>query len=145
MSDPAEVHHGSIPEEYLSILQKRSFAHLATVGPDGTPHNTPMWVDHDGTDAVLLNTLRGRRKERDLRENPRVAVSVLDPDDPYAYLSVRGEVETTEEGATEHIDELARQYLDVDEYPHHDEEDEPRVIVRVPAEHVIARGRDEAY
>jgi len=141
MSDPFETYSGTIPESYRPILEKKSFAHLATLGPDGRPHNTPLWVDHEGGEYVLLNTLRGRRKERNLRRDPDVAVSVLDPDNPYRYLSVRGRATLTEEGAAEHIDELARQYLDVEEYPHHDQEDAPRVVVRIPADHVVVRGR----
>lgn len=141
MSDPFETHRGTIPESYRDVLGKEAFGHLVTLGPDGWPHSTPVWVDHDGGAAVLLNTLRGRRKERDLRRDPRATVSVLDPDNPYRYLAVRGRVTLTEEGAADHIDELARKYLDADEYPHHDEEDRPRVIVRIPADHVITRGR----
>ena len=135
-TEPADV----IPESHRDILDKESFAHLATRMPDGSPHVTPVWVDHDGGEAVLLNTARGRRKERNIRDDPRVGVSVLDPDDPYRYVSVRGEAELTEEGAVEHINELARKYMGVDEYPNHDEESGARVIVRVPAEHVLTSG-----
>lgn len=141
MSDPAETHRGRVPESYRDILEKRSFGHLATIDPNGWPHVSPVWVDHLDGEYVLVNTLRGRRKERNVRENPRTMISVIDPDDPYRYLAVRGRATLTEEGATEHIDELARQYLDVDEYPHHDGETEPRVIVRIPADYVITRGR----
>jgi PPOX class probable F420-dependent enzyme len=87
-----------------------------------------------------VNTARGRRKERNVRRNPKVGVSVLDPDDPYRYVSVRGEAELTEQGATEHIDELARRYFDVEEYPHHGEESGPRVLVEIPAETVSTSG-----
>lgn len=141
MTDPAEIHRGSIPPAYLDILQTESFGHVATVGPTETVHNTPVWTDHDGTEAVLFNTLRGRRKERDLRANPTATVSVTDPENPYRYLSVRGPATLSTEGAVEHIDSLARQYLGVETYPHHDEESEPRVVVRIDAEHVVARGR----
>ena len=137
-----ETHSGRIPESHRDILEKRSFGHVATLGSDGHPHSSPVWVDHDDGEAVLINTLRGRTKERNIRSDSRVSISITDPDDPYRYVSVRGRATLTEEGADEHIDELARQYLDVEEYPHHDEEDEPRVIVRIPAEHVVARGRE---
>lgn len=129
-----------IPESHVDILAGESYAHLSTVMPDGTPQVTPVWVDHDGREAILLNTARGRQKERNIRANPKVGVSVLDPDDPYRYVSVRGEAELIEEGADDHIDELARQYMGVDEYPHHGEESGPRVIVRVPAESVATSG-----
>jgi PPOX class probable F420-dependent enzyme len=129
-----------IPESHVDVFERESFAHLATVTPDGTPHVTPVWVDHEDREYVLVNTARGRRKERNIRRNPKVGVSVLDPDDPYRYVSVRGEAELTEEGANEHIDELARRYFDVDEYPHHGEESGPRVIVRISTETVSTSG-----
>jgi len=129
-----------IPESHVDVFESESFAHLATVMPDGTPHVTPVWVDHDDREAVLVNTARGRRKERNVRRNPKVGVSVLDPTDPYRYVSVRGEAELIEEGAKDHIDELARQYMDREEYPHHGEESGPRVIVRIPAEEVVTSG-----
>ncbi|MEZ3114346.1 PPOX class F420-dependent oxidoreductase [Halobaculum sp. MBLA0147] len=129
-----------IPESHVDILEKESYAQIATVMPNGTPQVTPVWVDHEDREYVLVNTARGRQKERNLRENPKVGVSIYDPDDPYRYVSVRGEAELTEEGAVEHIDELARQYMGVDEYPHHGEESGPRVIVRIPAENVVTSG-----
>ncbi|QLG63258.1 PPOX class F420-dependent oxidoreductase [Halorarum salinum] len=129
-----------IPESHRDVLEKESFGHVATLLPDGSPHNTPVWVDHDEGEAVLFNTARGRRKERNMRRNPIVCVSVTDPDDPYRYVSVRGEAELTEEGAVEHINELARKYMDVDEYPYLDEEGGARVLVRIPAEHVVTSG-----
>ena len=129
-----------IPESHRDIFERESYAHFATVMPDGTPQVTPVWVDHEDGEYVLVNTARGRRKEKNVRRNPKVGVSVLDPDDPYRYVSVRGEAELTEEGAVDHIDKLARQYMGVDEYPHHGEESGPRVIVRVPAENVATSG-----
>jgi PPOX class probable F420-dependent enzyme len=129
-----------IPESHRDIFEKESFAHFATVIPDGTPHVTPVWVDHEDGEYVLINTARGRRKEKNVKANPKVGVSVLDPDDPYRYVSVRGEAELTEEGAVEHIDKLAQRYMDVDEYPHHGDESGPRVIVRIPADNVVTSG-----
>jgi PPOX class probable F420-dependent enzyme len=108
--------------------------------PDGTPHVTPVWVDHGDREYVSVNTARGRQKVRNVRRSPKVGVSVLDSPDPYRYVSVRGEAELTEEGATEHIDELARRYFDGDEYPHHGEESGPRVPVKIPAENVTTSG-----
>jgi len=129
-----------IPESHVDILESESYAHLATVLPDGTPHVTPVWVDHENREYVLVNTARGRRKERNIRRNPKVGVSVLDPTDPYRYVSVRGEATLTEDGARDHIDRLANRYFGVDEYPHHGEESGPRVIVRIPAETVSTSG-----
>jgi len=128
----------SIPESYHDLFERRTFAHFSTVMPDGTPQVTPVWVDYDADrDRLLVNTARGRQKERNVTANPKVGASMLDPEDPYRWLSVRGEVTAvTEEGAVEHIDELARRYMDVEEYPNHDTEDAPRVIVEVRPDRV---------
>ena len=129
----------SIPESYHDLFERRTFAHFSTVMPDGTPQVTPVWVDHDADrDRLLVNTARGRQKERNVAANPKVGASMLDPEDPYRWLSVRGEVTAvTEEGAVEHIDELARRYMDVEEYPNHDAEDAPRVIIEVRPDRVV--------
>ena len=129
-----------IPDSHLDIFESEAFAHLSTVMPDGTPQVTPVWVDHEDGEDVLVNTARGRRKERNIARDPKVGLSVCDPDDPYRYVSVRGEAELTEEGADDHIDELARRYMDVDEYPGRDEEDGARVIVRIPTDDVVTNG-----
>lgn len=127
-----------IPEGYEELFGRKTFAHVATLMEDGTPQVTPVWVDYDG-EHVLINTVRGRQKERNLTRDPKVGLSILDPEDPYTYLSIRGEVaEVTEEGAIEHIDALARRYLDVEEYPYHDEEDAERVIVKIRPDRVVA-------
>ena len=78
-----------IPESHIDILAAESYAHLSTVMPDGTPQVTPVWVDHDGREAILLNTARGRQNELNNQANPKLGVSVHDPDDPYRYVSVR--------------------------------------------------------
>jgi PPOX class probable F420-dependent enzyme len=102
---------------YRDILDKKAFAHLATVGRDGTPQVTPVWVDFDGT-HVRFNTARGRVKERNLQRNPKVAMAILDPDNPYRYVQIRGRVvEMTEQGADAHIDALAKKYIGQDRYP----------------------------
>jgi PPOX class probable F420-dependent enzyme len=129
----------SIPESYHDLFERQTFAHVATVMPDGTPQVTPVWVDYDtGRDRLLVNTARGRQKERNLAANPKVGVSMLDPEDAYRWCSVRGEVTAiTEDGAVEHIDELARRYMDVEEYPNHDAEDTPRVIIEIRPDSVV--------
>ena len=78
----------SIPDGYKDILQKKAFANLATVNTDGTPQVTPVWVDFDGT-HVRFNTAKGRVKDKNLRRNPVVALSIQDPDNPYRYLQVQ--------------------------------------------------------
>ncbi len=141
MAEPTTYTQGYIPDDFHDIFEKNSFAHVATCDNDGWVHVNPVWVDHEDGEYVLINTKRGRVKDRNMRANPRVAVSVSDPDNPYRYVSVRGHATLTTEGAADHIDKLASAYLDADRYPHHDEEDEPRVIVRIRAEHVITRER----
>jgi PPOX class probable F420-dependent enzyme len=128
----------AIPAQYHDLLDRPTFAHLATMLPNGMPHVTPTWVDADDEyDHVLVNTARTRRKERNVRRNHSVGLSILDPDDPYRYLSLWGAVvELTEEGARAHIDELARQYMDVEQYPSYDSDPGSRVIVRIEPQQV---------
>jgi len=120
-----------IPDQFHDLFEKATFAHVVTMLPDGTPHATPVWVDYDAeANRLLVNTERGRRKERNVRENPAVAASMVDPDNPYRFLSVTGEVEeVTTEGAREHIDELAMRYMGESEYPNPIQTE--RVILRI--------------
>lgn len=108
-----------IPDDFKDLFDKQTFAHLTTLWPDGSPHSTVVWVDYDDeTGRVMVNTERGRRKEKNVQNDPRVAISMADPDNPYRMLSVTGEVEeVTTEGARNHIDELAKRYMGVDDYP----------------------------
>src|SRR3989304_2696523 len=88
-----------IPDTYKDLFQKKAFAHLATVGADGSPQVTPVWVDFDGT-HIRFNTAKGRVKDKNLRRNPKAALSIQDPDNPYRYMQVRGRVaEIPERGA----------------------------------------------
>jgi len=129
----------TIPESYRDLFTKKAFAHLATVGGDGAPQSTPVWVDYDGA-HVRFNTARGRVKDRNLQRNPRIALSILDPENPYRYLQVRGRVvEMTEQGADAHIDALAKKYLDQDRYPFR-RPGEVRVTVKVLPETIQTMG-----
>jgi PPOX class probable F420-dependent enzyme len=106
-----------IPEKYRDLFDKKAFASLGTQMPDGSPQVTPVWVDYDGH-HVLVNTAKGRAKDRNMRRDPRVSLAIIDPDNPYRYLEVRGRVaEVTEEGADQHIDKMAKKYLGQDKYP----------------------------
>jgi PPOX class probable F420-dependent enzyme len=131
-----------IPAAFHDLFEKKSFAHFATKMPDGTPHVTPVWVDYDvDRNHVLVNTARGRRKERNVARDPQVGIEIMDPDDSYRYVSVTGEVvEVTEDGAVEHIDELTRRYFEQDEYPQKGEERGPRVLIRIRPDHVVTSG-----
>jgi PPOX class probable F420-dependent enzyme len=106
-----------IPEKFRDLFEKKALAHLATLMPDGSPQSTPVWVDaHDG--FVRVNSAKGRLKDRNMRRDARVALSIHDPDNPYRYLEVRGKVVSiTETGADAHIDSLAKKYMGLDQYP----------------------------
>lgn len=108
----------TIPNEYLDLLeQKKAFAELATVMPDGSPQVTPVWFDYKGG-VIRVNSAKGRTKTRNMTEGALVALSIMDPDNPYRYMQIRGKVtRATEEGATAHIDSLAKKYIDKDKYP----------------------------
>ncbi len=108
----------AIPDNYLDLLQqKKAFAELATVMPDGTPQVTPVWFDYvDG--KVRVNTAKGRVKARNLKPGVPVALAIMDPDNAYRYVQIRGRVASaTETGADAHIDSLAKKYLGKDTYP----------------------------
>jgi PPOX class probable F420-dependent enzyme len=107
-----------VPENYLDLVQqKKAFANLATMMPDGTPQVTPIWIDYaDG--KIRMNTAKGRTKARNLKPGVPVALSIMDPDNPYRYVQIRGQVASArEDGADAHIDALAKKYLDKDKYP----------------------------
>jgi PPOX class probable F420-dependent enzyme len=130
---------GVIPEKYTDLFQKKAFANLATLMPDGTPQVTPVWVDYDG-EHVLVNSARGRRKDKNMEASRAVALSIQDPDNPYRYLEVRGRVEEiTEEGADQHIDKMAKKYLGLDKYPNR-QPGEVRVLYKIKPEHTSRMG-----
>lgn len=107
------------PDAYLDLLtEKKAFASIATVMTDGSPQVTPVWFDY--TDGVVrVNTAKGRVKARTLTPGARVALAIIDPDNPYRYVQIRGRVRhVTEDGADAHIDALAKKYLGVDTYPY---------------------------
>jgi PPOX class probable F420-dependent enzyme len=100
----------SIPEAFLDLVECPTVAALTTVMPDGSPQTSVVWCDFDGT-FVRVNTMKGFRKEKNMRANPRVTLLCFDPNRPERSLEIRGVVETmTEDGALEHLDELSRKY-----------------------------------
>jgi len=128
-----------IPEKYRDLFNKKAFATLATVMPDGTPQVTPVWIDYDG-EQVIVNSARGRRKDKNMQHNSAVALAIIDPDNPYRYLEVRGRVaEITEQGADQHIDKMAKKYLGVDRYPGR-QPGEVRVMYKIKPEHTSQMG-----
>jgi PPOX class probable F420-dependent enzyme len=128
-----------IPASHADILDKKAFAHLTTLMKDGSPQTSPVWVDHaDG--QVVINTAAGRVKDKNLRRDPRVAVSITDPDNPYRALTIRGKVvKITEDGAEAHIDKMAQKYIGQDKYPWR-APNEQRVLYYIEPESVATMG-----
>jgi PPOX class probable F420-dependent enzyme len=109
----------TIPERFLDLLtENKPLANLATLMSDGSPQVTPVWFDFsDG--RVRVNTARGRVKDRNMSRDGRVALVIVDPENPYRHIQIRGRVaRSTEEGADAHIDSLAKKYLGKDKYPY---------------------------
>ena len=129
-----------IPVAYHDLLtEKKAFANLATIMPDGSPQVTPVWFDYTAG-RIRVNTAKGRVKERNMVEGSRVALSILDPDNAYRYLQIRGTVaRVTEEGGVAHIDSLAKKYLGKDVYPWHNAKD-VRVIYEIEPSSVQTMG-----
>jgi PPOX class probable F420-dependent enzyme len=128
-----------IPEKYLDLFQKKAFASLATLMPDGKPQVTPVWCDFDGK-HVLVNSAKGRVKDRNMRREPRVSLALIDPDNPYRYLQLQGHVvEITESGADAHIDRLAKKYMGVDQYPFR-QPGEVRVLYKIEPDRASTMG-----
>jgi PPOX class probable F420-dependent enzyme len=109
----------AIPEGFLDLLQqKKAFANLATVMPDGSPQVTPVWFDFTNG-HIRVNTAQGRVKARNMKEGAAVALAIMDPDNPYRYIQIRGRVKRViGEGAGAHIDSLSKKYLGQDKYPY---------------------------
>ncbi|RMG92602.1 MAG: PPOX class F420-dependent oxidoreductase [Chloroflexi bacterium] len=134
-----------IPESHRDLLDGPVPVTLATIMPDGQPQLSVVWCNTDG-DFVLVNTARGRQKDTNMRQRPKVTILAIDPKNPYRYLEVRGEVvEMTEEGALEHINQLAKLYVGVDNYygglaPEEQKHKETRVMAKIRPTRVIAFG-----
>ena len=121
----------NIPENFQDLFadHTKAFLFLATTMDDGSPQVTPIWFNTDG-EYLLINSAKGRTKDRNMRARPQVAVAIMDPGNPYRYIQLRGEVvEITETGAREHINALAKKYTDQDVYP--GPADEARVTYKI--------------
>jgi PPOX class probable F420-dependent enzyme len=130
----------AVPEPYSDLLTtKKAFANLATLNADGTPQVTPVWFDWDGS-RLRINTAKGRLKDKNLRRTGAAALSIMDPDNPYRYVQVRGRVAAvTESGADAHIDALSKKYLGQDRYPYR-KPGEVRVIFTIAPDRVQTMG-----
>ncbi|HXF50973.1 MAG TPA: PPOX class F420-dependent oxidoreductase [Dehalococcoidia bacterium] len=128
-----------LSEAARALLEGQNFGHLATLMPDGSPQVSPVWVDHDGA-HVLVNTAEGRVKLRNVRRDPRVAISIANQQNPYQMVTIQGRVvEITHEGADEHIDKMAKKYLGQDTYPFR-RPGERRVILKIAPERIAGWG-----
>jgi PPOX class probable F420-dependent enzyme len=130
----------TIPEKFLPVLtEKKAFANLATLMADGSPQVTPVWFFYrDG--KFIVNTARGRTKDKNMARNKLVALSISDPDNAYSHLSLRGRiVKETEEGADASIDALAKKYMGVDSYPYR-QPGEVRVVYEIEPLSVSSMG-----
>ena len=118
------------------LISEPNIAHLATLMPDGSPHVTPVWIDLEGG-RVVINTAEGRVKARNIRRDPRVALSIVSASDPYDRVSVRGRVADIRDGdeATKHIDKLSAKYTGREIYANH-RPDEQRLIVEIEPESI---------
>jgi len=130
----------TIPDAFRDLMeQKKAFANLATVMPDGSPQVTPVWFDNIGG-HIRVNTAKGRTKARNLTPGAPVAVSIMDPDNAYRYIQIRGKVaRVTEQGADAHIDSLAKKYLGKDKYPFR-QAGEQRIMIEITPDAVQTMG-----
>jgi PPOX class probable F420-dependent enzyme len=129
----------AFPDKYRDLFDKKAFAAFTTLMPDGSPQTTPVWVDHRDGD-IWVNSAVGRQKDKNVRRDPRVALAIVDPDNPYRYVEVRGRVrEITQDGADAHIDAMAKKYLGQDKYPYR-QPGEQRVLYKIAIEKTIAVG-----
>jgi PPOX class probable F420-dependent enzyme len=125
-----------IDDSVKQLLTGKNFAFVATLMKDGSPQITPTWIDYDGK-IILINTAEGRVKQKNVSRDPHIAISIVDQNNPYNMLTIRGKmIEQTSNGADEHIDKLAKRYLGVDKYPFRSP-NEKRVILKVQPENVF--------
>jgi len=129
----------NIPASHADLLESTALAHVATIGPDGSPQNNPVWFGWDGT-HVLFSQTTGRQKYRNLQTHPAVALSIVDNANAYRYLEVRGTVaEIVDDPDNAFINSMAKKYLGQDVYPWHQQGDH-RVVVKVLPAHTTQMG-----
>jgi len=129
----------TLPQGLKDMLADKVFAHLTTLMADGSPQSSPVWVEADG-DEIVINTAAARVKDKNMKRDPRVAISVTATDNPYKAFMIRGHVvKHTTDGADAHIDKLAKKYMGVDSYPYRNPT-EVRVIFRIAADSVSTMG-----
>jgi PPOX class probable F420-dependent enzyme len=126
-------------EKYSDLFHKKAFANLSTLMKDGSPQVTPVWFDYDGS-HIRVNSALGRVKDKNIRRDARVSMSIQDPDNPYRYLEIRGKVvDITQQGADDHIDSLAQKYLGQAKYPYR-QPGEVRVLYKIEPQKLSSMG-----
>ena len=131
-----------LTEPIVKFFRAKNFGFLGTINKDGSPQVTPTWIDivenkdtHEG--IILVNTAKERVKQKNVSRNPRVSISIIDETNPYSMITIKGKViEQTTEGADEHIDMLAKRYLDTDRYPSHTP-NAKRIILKIKPEKIF--------
>jgi PPOX class probable F420-dependent enzyme len=127
-----------IPEKELGILNSKGFAHIATIGPKGEPQVNPVWFDWDGT-FLRFSQTRAKQKYRNIQRDPHIALSILDPDNPYHYLEIRGKVVRIEEDPDyQFINKVTKKYTGADTFPYL-QPGEERIILVVEPEHTTSQ------
>ena len=127
-----------IPEEFKDLMEEKGFAHMATIGPKGEPHTSPVWYDFDG-ENVLVSHTKERQKFANVQRDPRVALSIIDPSNPYRFLEIRGAVEIIDDPDKSLIHKLAQKYQGKDRYTG-DGPENNRVILKIRPERVVTSG-----
>jgi PPOX class probable F420-dependent enzyme len=126
----------TLTDKAIKLIEGKNFGYLATVMKDGSPQVSPVWVDHEGKNFILVNTAIGRLKQKNARRDSKVAIAVADAVNQYDMVTIRGTVlEQTREGADEHIDKLAKKYIDKEKYPWRSPT-EKRVILKIRADKI---------
>ncbi|MDI1290088.1 MAG: PPOX class F420-dependent oxidoreductase [bacterium] len=126
----------ALPDVAKALFDAPEFATIATIEPDGRPQLSVVWIERDGDD-LLVSTVKGRRKQVNIANDPRVTVLVFAKENPYSYVEVRGTAMMTEAGGRELIDRVCSAYMGWDRYPGDDGTDNVRVVVRIMPEKVI--------
>ena len=128
-----------IPDSHKDILESKAVAHIATIGPDGGPQNNPVWFDWNG-DHLIFSQTKTRKKYANLQRDPRIAISIVDPENIYRYVEIRGTVERIDEDQDNaFINSMAKKYMGQEVYPWHQPTDE-RVVVYVKPERTTQMG-----
>ena len=121
----------NLSDKAIKFIEAKNFGYLATVMSDGSPQVSPVWIDHEGNELILVNTAIGRLKQRNAKRNPKVAIAIADAVNQYDMITIRGSVvEQTTKDADEHIDKLAKKYLGKDKFRYRSPM-EKRIVLKI--------------